>query len=490
MGIRIWQPQVALALLALSCGRTGLEMEPPSDDGDTALVDSGGGADVMDGAPESGVAPDAGAETEVGASDAPVDVVADAPQDSATDAGARDAGCGSVTFSAPVAYPVSDWATAIAIGDLDRDGLPDLIVADEPDTYPTEGASVSVLHNLGGRQFGPEEPNPGDSIVEAIQVADMNGDGWLDVVTSNRQSFTVGVYLNAGNGKLLPQATYQAGAGVDGGMLWPGTLAVGDLNGDGLPDVAVAEQDLYLDTNTDNGGGVGVWLNLGGGVLGPEVLLPNVAITGAQGGTYTRGPATIAIADLDAHGTRDIVVTTIDGRVAVYGNHGDGTFAPEIFYSIGGQGPSGCDCRLSVADLNGDGHPDLAVTNASGPAVGVLLNDGTGAFLPEVTVVAGTDFWGTNHFLAVTDLQRRGLDDIITAGYAPSSSNPAFINPAISRYPILGAATFGPAVVYSPDPTDFLEDLAVGDVDGDGLPDVALVSQRVFQAEVLYSSCQ
>jgi hypothetical protein len=173
-------------------------------------------------------------------------------------------------------------------------------------------------------------------------VADLNRDGKPDLITASYESNNgVSVLLGKGDGTFGAATTYAAGRGPTG-------VAVGDLDDDGKPDLAVANQD---------GNEVSVLLGHGDGTFG--------AATAYATGLH---PNMIAMVDLNGDGKPDLVTADHNANgVSALPGHGDGTFGAATAYAAG-KGPS----DLAVADLNGDGRPDLVTANYYGNSVSVL----------------------------------------------------------------------------------------------------------------------
>jgi hypothetical protein len=176
-----------------------------------------------------------------------------------------------------------------------------------------------------------------------LVVADFNRDGHLDIATSAGS-------LLLGNG----DGTFQTAQAFDGSAVT--CLAVGDFNGDGIPDLALTS----VEPNSGYQGTVAILLGKGDGTF-------------LAGQTYAVGlqPQSVTVADINRDGIPDLAVANgISGLVTVLLGKGDGTFQPGPGYAAGGYPYS-----LAPGDFNGDGFPDLAVANAFFPGtISVLLN--------------------------------------------------------------------------------------------------------------------
>ena len=344
---------------------------------------------------------------------------------------------GAWTFAPQKTYAAKGVPFAIAVGDFNRDGHPDLAFAN----YGTPGAA-GLLFNTGDGTFGEAVSYPVGNSPESIAVGDFNGDGAPDLVVSNIDDNTISVLLNIGRGAFRSQVTYAAGRS-------PNTVTVGDFNLDGAPDIAVVGEDLQ-----DN---LRLYFNAGGGAFGVPVTysqnywpsgvvvadfnrdgLPDLAyanpgqgtvnvllnngggIFGA-GQTYTEtayaDTGSIAVGDFNGDGFPDLVLANnfMAGNVIVMINAGNGTFGAQVTYATGPDaGIGNYGGSVAVGDFNGDGHPDIAVTNDAATNVGVLLNSGDGTFGAQTTYAAGLA--GYNFAAIVTgDFNGDGVDDIVTA---------------------------------------------------------------------------
>jgi hypothetical protein len=225
--------------------------------------------------------------------------------------------------------------------------------------------------------------------------------------------------------------------------LIPTAVAVGDFNNDGKLDLAVAS-----DSGTGTSGTVAVLLGNGDGTFQPQV-------------SYTVGFTCngIATADVNADDSLDLVVAcSFNSTVAVLLGNGDGTFQPEVTYATG-SAPWG----VAVADLDLDGKPDLAVAAASG-VVSILLGNGDGSFQPHVDYFAGNNSFS----LVVADFNADGKPDIAVTNddvAAPSTVSVLLGN---------GDGTFIPPVPYTVGLG--ARSLAVGDFNRDGKLDLAVAN--------------
>ncbi len=289
-------------------------------------------------------------------------------------------GNGDGTFQAAKTYLSGGWyAWWVAVADLNGDGIPDVLVSNVCLEYgdPHCDGVVGVLLGKGNGELGEATTyETGGSDVFYVTVADVNRDGKLDMLVANgcgdqNCAGTVGVLLGNGDGTFQPPATYNSGG------YQANSLAVGDVNGDGVLDVVAANFNLIY--NDLNGGGVGVLLGNGDGTFQPA--------TGyASGGDFS---VSVALQDLNGDGKPDIAITNGCGHakngsnckitvVGVLAGNGDGTFDTAKIYRTGG----GNLKTLAVADVNGDGRPDLLLSNLQGPkdsvegVLGVLLNIG------------------------------------------------------------------------------------------------------------------
>jgi hypothetical protein len=384
-------------------------------------------------------------------------------------------------------FPAGAGPSQVAVGDLNGDGKPDLVVAD--------GLSNTLNVLLGNgdgtfqapRQFAVgafKTPNVLGAQLHLpnfrrkVVLADLNHDGHLDAVVTNYDSGDVSVLLGRGDGTFEPQRRYNAtGAPFD--------LAVGDLTGNGIPDLVVVSADKS-GTAT-----VAVLLGRGDGTFEPERTFP-VPTPGDL--PYN----TVRLADLNHDGKLDLVFSgSGEGKVTIFLGKGDGTFGPGVDYPASRLGAG-----LAIADVNGDGRPDIVTAGLDPGTANVLLGNGDGTFTSLVnpaTSVPGF-FAGQNPVaVAVGDLGSPVTqpDGSVTVG--PPDSVPDLIVADTGN--LLSFNTAGPPGVFLlPGLADgqghFLgfgnplelapavapQDVAVADVNGDGVPDVVAVDQKGVRA--------
>ncbi len=260
-------------------------------------------------------------------------------------------------------------------------------------------------------------------------VADLNGDGKLDMVVANSGAGNVSVLLGVGDGTFQPRTNYATGSGPTG-------VALADYDKDGKIDAVVANYNANTITLLQ-GNGDGSFQ----------------AITNITTGNH---PLYLISGDFNRDGKPDFGVTCNgENKIYVYIGHGDGTFDAPSIYSTG-TNPE----ILAAGDFNGDGKPDLAVGNYRSANVSVLLGNGDGSFQAPVQFATGAG----PAAVAVGDLQNKGKLDLVVANYDAGT---------LSVLRGDGAGNFGTNTDYSTGGTQPYI-LTLADINGDGFLDVVV----------------
>jgi hypothetical protein len=354
-------------------------------------------------------------------------------------------------------------AASPTLADVNGDGKLDIVV-------PLHSSnSVGVLLGNGDGTFQTAKTyNTGFDNPLSVAVADVNGDGRPDLLVANAFGATsimgtVAVLLGNGDGTFQPEVSY-----ASGGYL-TNSIAVADVNNDGKLDIVVAS--WCPDSNCSSNGVLGVLLGKGDGTFEPAK-------------TYDSGSGiadSVVIADLNHDGRLDLVVANgcrstancvANKEVAVLLGKGDGTFQAAVTYGSGGF----IGLSIAVADVNGDGKLDLLVANAcstgacadTDTTIGVLLGNGDGTFQPAVPYDSG----GKTANSMTADMNGDGKLDLVVGGCGDTNScDHNFGNVALLFGN--GDGTFQPATTYFAG-IDAAGALAVGDLNGDHKPDVVI----------------
>jgi hypothetical protein len=329
-------------------------------------------------------------------------------------------------------------------------------------------ASVSALGQSGLNFSAAASYGSGGNGGNSIAVADLNGDGRPDLVVADWCGATGctsgGVAVLLGNG----DGTFQAAVPYGSGGLYADWVFVADLRGTGRQDLIVGNcgsvlNNICVGTN----GGVAVLLGNGDGTFQPAV-------------TYSQifGVAAVAAADVDGDGKLDLLLATNCGTggsymgcVGVLSGKGDGTFATALTYSSGGYSPG----AIAVGDVNGDGKADLVVAHCGTVSgcgagnVGVLLGNGNGTFAAGV-VYGSAGIYPDG--VVIADVNGDGKADLVVANSSTSFSvNAGDLGVLLGN----GDGTFQAAVAY-PAGGYGSASVAVVDVNGDGKLDMVVAN--------------
>jgi Bacterial Ig-like domain (group 3)/FG-GAP-like repeat len=299
-------------------------------------------------------------------------------------------GKGDGNFASARRVPVStSTPVALVEGDFNHDGHLDLAVLNSP---PGAQGSVSILLGQGSGLFSLFKTYSVGNGPTALAVADFDGDSNLDlaVVVSNQQGGSsipgvVTILLGQSDGSFQAQSTlYSIGLNAQ-------SIAIGDFNGDGRPDLAVVSGTGSQQNQ------VSIFLNEGAGTFQSIAGVP-VSASGVL--------TSIAAADFDGDGNQDLAFTLANNSASsllVYGGAGNGSFHL-ISTLFPGQNPS----WVVAGDVNGDGRPDLMVANSTDSTVSTFLNNGSGTFQAQTIVSVGA----TPAALALADLNADGKPDL------------------------------------------------------------------------------
>ncbi len=353
----------------------------------------------------------------------------------ATDDVAILIGNGDYTFKNAVYYATEKDPTLVSIADFDGDGKVDLAVANN-------SSAVSILIGNGDGTFSSPFNFAAGAKVFSATTADFDGDGKIDVAVGDIADNKLSILLNAGIcyeqcGRFGTAVNYVLGT-------QPGSVTVGDINGDGKLDAVAVH----------NGAG-NVSILLGNGT-GSFTTVGTVSV-GASAGPYGA-----TIGDFDRDGKSDLAVTNIQAQsVSILLGDGAGNFSAPTNYPTFGQVTD-----LAIGDFNGDGMADLVVANFSSLRLILFIGNGDGTFDPPVTINTGSRPDG----IVVADFNGDGRADI-----AATSNN--FTGPSNNVVVLLGNGngTFAPAVNYTVGANPVAID--AGDFNDDGKPDLAVTSQ-------------
>jgi hypothetical protein len=270
-----------------------------------------------------------------------------------------------------------------------------------------------------------------------LATGDFNGDGNPDLVVANANGSTIFVLLGDGNGSFTVSSFAKPGQ--------PFSVAVGDFNEDGILDLSMTNARAHVDT-------ISIMYGLGDGTFGGPADL------------HVLSPLAISNADFNADGNLDLIVT--DGFDKVYVFLGDGTGSFELAStSTVGDGPR----SIVTGDLNRDGKLDMAVANENSGNISVLLGDGAGSFGDAAQIATGA----APETLAIGDLDLDGDLDLAVANEDEWT---------VSILLGDGAGSFGaPAQL----PVRSAVGVVISDLNGDGKPDLAATNVQLNTVSVL-----
>jgi FG-GAP-like repeat len=285
------------------------------------------------------------------------------------------------------------FAGSIAAGDFNEDGRLDIVASSQFD----DGQGADPLYFLNIVTSNISEPDFFNSLSASVsglgapQVGDFDGDGNVDVISTNSNSFSVGINRGDGLGGLN---------GPTGAVttVRSNIYSVGNLNGDSRSDVIVSPDTAATTARV-----------LLGSASSPYVgSQADVTVDSTSG--LSRGSA---IADVDGDGTNDFIDLR-GGHISVVAGNGNGTFQTHVTYAY--QTTLGASRSLAVSDLTGDGFADLVVAHSTG-VLEVYKNSGTGTFSTSATyaIAAGTPS------VTIGDVNGDGLDDVVV-GQASAQS--------------------------------------------------------------------
>jgi hypothetical protein len=375
-------------------------------------------------------------------------------------------GCNSVGGGGDGTIPPFTFYAAVAVADFNGDGLPDIatcysLIAGAP---PHPGSVAVYLQNpvRPGAFLRPAIYGVGND-PNSIAVGDLDGDGKVDMVTANMllngktgtRSSNVSVLLQdpAKPGQFLMSTNYATGPD-------PVFVTIGDLNGDGKSDLAVADSS------------------------GVSLLLQDPNVTGRFQPRTTlalgNAASSVAIADLNGDTRLDLVAATSSNVVVFLQEPAvPGEFLSPTSYGAGLQPKS-----VAVADLNGDNRPDLAVANLGSPSNGATASLSVLLQNPAIagSYLAATDYkTGVESFaIVIADLNGDGNNDVAVAntgalaGICPPTCNISGGGVSVFLQSPSTPGHFLAAANYSSDHQ--VLSVAVADMNGDGRPDLVIAN--------------
>jgi hypothetical protein len=401
-------------------------------------------------------------------------------------------GNGDGTFGAEREFSLPGNPSCMAVSDFNGDGNPDVVVgvAGELAFLPGDGKG-----NLGTPVISAGATATQPVVTFDLAVADLNNDGKPDIVALDYRLIEEGadfwdqmpyagayVYLNAGNGLFNEGQQFYFDSNDDpvwGGIKSATAVALGDVNGDGCADAVVLDSEGVATLFTGNCNGTFNTTNpplFGAGILA----------------------AAATLVDVNGDGKLDLVTSafqiitsglhnplTLGNCVSVQFGDGTGNFsAPTLFRGEYGM------YSFAVADLNGDGYPDVVTANQDNDSASVYLNDGTGRFgapsggyLGNITTGLTNEVYAapTSNFV-LQDVNNDGIKDLVLLEATAASHWPDQLTVLLGD----GTGKFGRAIRSSLFPAannPEVFDFALADFQNRGLPDLLILGEEAIPGQ-------
>jgi len=363
-------------------------------------------------------------------------------------------GISNSDFANRVDFSVGSNTYTAAIGDLDGDGKPDVVVTNANDHNITVLQSIATSGTINASSFatGVNFATGNTPLVETIN--DLDGDGKPEIIVANYSSGTISIFKNTTTNGSISNSSFAAKVDFATGSL-PFSVAVNDVDNDGKPDLIVAcigTDSISILKNISTAG--------------------NINFNAKVDFVANDNPTALTVCDIDGDGKQDIAaVNNLSNNIAVFHNTSTtgvidiNSFASKVNFTTNNS-PNG----IAAGDIDGDGKIDLVVSSGSNSNISVYRNTATagsitsGSFATRVNFSVGVN----QQYVKLSDLDGNGKLDIVSGNSAANSiyvlrntSTPGTINSSSFASSITISNLTGPRFA------------TIGDLDGDAKPDIA-----------------